>query len=111
MAGVGPHAAIMGIFLFTLLFTEIMTNNAAAALTFPLAYGLSESFGLNSMPFIMAVAFGASASFLTPYGYNTNLMVQNMGGYVFGDYVRAGLPVSIAYSATVIYLIPVFFPF
>jgi di/tricarboxylate transporter len=107
----GPYTAIAGIFFVTLLLTEIMTNNAAAALSFPVAFGLAESYGLSYMPFIMAVAYGASASFLTPYGYTTNLMVQNLGGYSFRDYVRAGLPMSIAYSVCVIILIPVIFPF
>jgi di/tricarboxylate transporter len=111
MLGIGPYAAVAGIFLATLAMTEIMTNNAAAALCFPIAYGLAESYGLNHMPFIMAVAYGASASFLTPYGYTTNLMIQNMGGYRFRDYTRAGLPLSILYSVTVIILLPLVFPF
>jgi di/tricarboxylate transporter len=63
------------------------------------------------MPFVMAVAYGASASFLTPYGYTTNLMVQNLGGYSLRDYFRSGLPVSIAYSAVVLWLLPRIFPF
>jgi di/tricarboxylate transporter len=63
------------------------------------------------MPFVMAVAFGASASFLTPYGYTTNLMVQNLGGYQFRDYSRAGLPLSLVYSGIVIFMIPKIFPF
>jgi di/tricarboxylate transporter len=107
----GPHAALIGIYLGTLLLTELMTNNAAAALSFPIAFGLAESFGVSHMPFIMTVAYGASASFLTPYGYTTNLMVQNLGGYELRDYFRVGLPLSIAYSATVIVLIPRIFPF
>jgi di/tricarboxylate transporter len=111
LSGLGPYAAIISIFLFTLVLTEIMTNTAAAALSFPIAFALAESYGLNYMPFVMAVAYGASASFLTPYGYTTNLMVQNLGGYEFRDYFRAGLPVSIAYSATVILLLPIVFPF
>ncbi|MEP5765933.1 MAG: SLC13 family permease [Halieaceae bacterium] len=111
LAGLGPYGAIAGIFLLTLVLTEIMTNNAAAALSFPIAFALAESYGLNFMPFVMAVAYGASASFLTPYGYTTNLMVQNLAGYEFRDYVRAGLPVSIVYTVTVIYLIPIVFPF
>jgi di/tricarboxylate transporter len=111
LAGLGPYAAIASIFLITLALTEIMTNNAAAALIFPIAFGLAESYGLNYMPFVMAVAYGASASFLTPYGYTTNLMVQNLGGYEFRDYLRAGLPVSIAYSLTVLFMIPLVFPF
>jgi len=111
LAALGPHAALVGIYLGTLLLTELMTNNAAAALSFPIAFGLAESFGLSHMPFVMAVAYGASASFLTPYGYTTNLMVQNLGGYGMRDYVRAGLPVSLAYSVVVLTLLPLVFPF
>ena len=107
----GPYAAIIGIYFGTLLLTEVMTNNAAAALSFPIAFGLAESYGLSHMPFVMTVAFGASASFLTPYGYNTNLMVQNLGGYELRDYFRFGLPLSIVYSVIVIFLIPRVFPF
>ncbi|QFU75670.1 SLC13 family permease [Halioglobus maricola] len=107
----GPWAAMAGIYFGTLVLTELMTNNAAAALAFPVAFGLAESFGIDVMPLVMAVAFGASASFLTPYGYTTNLMVQNIGGYSLGDYFRAGLPLSICYSATVLLLIPLVFPF
>ena len=107
----GPYAALIGIYFVTLLLTELMTNNAAAALSFPIAYGLAESFGVNIMPFVMAVAYGASASFLTPYGYTTNLMVQNLGGYTMRDYFRMGLPLSIVYSAVVLFLIPRIFPF
>jgi di/tricarboxylate transporter len=107
----GPYAALFGIYFGTLLLTEVMTNNAAAALSFPIAFGLAESYGLSHMPFVMTVAYGASASFLTPYGYNTNLMVQNLGGYELRDYFRVGLPLSIVYSVTVLFLIPRVFPF
>ena len=89
----------------------LTSNNAAAALVFPVAFGLAESYGVSHMPFIMAVAYGASASFLTPYGYTTNLMVQNLGGYEFRDYSRAGLPISLVYTAVVIFLLPMVFPF
>jgi di/tricarboxylate transporter len=111
LAGLGPYAALAGIYFGTLLLTEAMTNNAAAALSFPIAFALAESYGLNHMPFVMAVAYGASASFLTPYGYTTNLMVQNLGGYSLQDYFRAGLPLSIVYSLVVIFLLPLAFPF
>ena len=107
----GPYAALIGIYLVTLIMTEVMTNNAAAALCFPIAYGLAESYGVSLMPFVMAVAFGASASFLTPYGYTTNLMVQNLGGYTMRDYFRMGLPLSITYSVLVLFLIPRIYPF
>ncbi|MFO7550976.1 MAG: SLC13 family permease [Haliea sp.] len=111
LVAVGPWVAMAGIYLATLLLTELMTNNAAAALSFPIAFGLAESLGVSPMPFVMAVAYGASASFLTPYGYTTNLMVQNLGGYSMRDYFRSGLPVSIAYSAVVLWLLPRVFPF
>ncbi len=111
LSGYGPQLAIIGIFFATLLLTEIMTNNAAAALVFPIAFTMAESFGLSWVPFVMAVAYGASASFLTPYGYTTNLMVQNIGGYHMRDYVRTGLPVALAYSAAVLYCLPKVFPF
>mgnify|MGYP003663744952 CR=1 FL=1 len=111
LVGVGPFGAMVGVFFFTLLLTETMTNNAAAALCFPLAFGLAQSYGVSYMPFVMAVAFGASASFMTPFGYTTNLMVQNMGGYEFRDYFRTGLPLSVVFSAVVIFLLPRFFPF
>ncbi len=107
----GPWIALAGIYLITLLLTEAMTNNAAAALLFPIAFGLAQALEVSYMPFVMAVAYGASASFLTPYGYTTNLMVQNLGGYSVADYFRAGLPVSVAYSAVVLVLIPRIFPF
>ncbi|MFK8042904.1 SLC13 family permease [Congregibacter sp.] len=111
LAGKGPYAALVAIYLSTLLMTEMMTNNAAAALVFPIAFGLAESFGLSALPFVMAVAYGASASFMTPYGYTTNLMVQNIGNYRFVDYVRYGLPLSIVYSVVVLTMLPRVFPF
>jgi di/tricarboxylate transporter len=111
LSAIGPYGALIGIYLGTLLLTEIMTNNAAAALSFPVAFGLAETYGVSVMPFVMVVAYGASASFLTPFGYTTNLMVQNLGNYEFRDYTRTGLLVSLAYSVCVIVLVPRLFPF
>ncbi|EED33326.1 putative sodium/sulfate symporter [gamma proteobacterium NOR5-3] len=111
LAGEGPYVALVAVYLTTLLLTELMTNNAAAALVFPVAFGLAESFGLSVLPFVMAVAYGASASFMTPYGYTTNLMVQNIGNYRFADYVRYGFPLSLAYSIVVLSMLPRVFPF
>lgn len=111
LQAMGPMAALVGVYLVTLALTELMTNNAAAALSFPVAFGLAESLGVSVMPFVMAVAYAASASFLTPYGYTTNLMVQNLGGYSLRDYARTGLPLSLVYSATVLMLLPRVFPF
>jgi di/tricarboxylate transporter len=97
-----PLIVLVVVFLLTLMLTELVTNNAAAALMFPIGYGLAESLGMDVMPFVLAVAFAASGSFLTPYGYATNLIVQNIGGYSRGDYLRFGLPISVAYSVGIL---------
>ena len=97
-----PFIALIIIFFLTLALTELVTNNAAAALMFPIAYGLAQSLSADVMPFVLAVAFAASGSFLTPYGYATNLIVQNIGGYTRGDYLRFGFPISLAYSVGIL---------
>ncbi|QYJ79552.1 SLC13 family permease [Shewanella acanthi] len=109
--GFGAFGAFIGVYLLTLLLTELVTNNAAAALAFPIAYAIALNYGVDPRPFIMAVVFGASASFISPYGYQTNLMVYNAGNYRFSDFVRLGLPLSVLYSLIVILMVPVFFPF
>lgn len=103
---VSPYPALIGVFVLTWLITEIVTNNAAAAIVFPIAIGIAESLGVNIMPFVMAVAFGASASFISPFGYQTNLMVMNAGNYKFGDFTKIAVLVVIAYSVTALWLIP-----
>ncbi|AXQ96606.1 SLC13 family permease [Pseudoalteromonas piscicida] len=107
----GPYGAFIAIFVMTVIFTELITNNAAAALSFPVAYALASGFSVNPLPFVMAVAFGASASFISPFGYQTNLMVYSAGNYRIRDYVTMGLPLSLIYSATVLTVIPFVFPF
>ncbi len=107
----GNDGYLIAIFFLTLILTEIITNNAAAALMFPIAYTTAQSHGLDVMPFIMAVAYGASASFITPYSYQTNLMVYSAGRYQFTDYVKYGIPMSIIYSIIVIVMLPMVFPF
>ena len=105
-----PVVMLILVYLLTLFLTEVMTNNAAAALMFPVGYTVALTAGVEPMAFVMAVALGGSASFLTPFGYTTNLMVQNLGGYSRGDYVRFGWPVSLAYSTVVLMLLPRVFP-
>ena len=107
----GPYGAFIAIFILTLICTELITNNAAAALAFPIAYSLALDFGVSPLPYVMAVAFGASASFISPYGYQTNLMVYSAGNYKLKDYISMGLPLSVVYSATALILIPLVFPF
>ena len=101
----------MVIFLVTLLVTELITNNAAAVLVFPIAYNVAIGLDASPLPFIMAVAFAASGSFISPYGYQTNVMVHNAGNYNLMHFVRFGLPVSMVYSLTCLYMIPRVFPF
>jgi len=110
-SGYGVYGSFIGIFLLTRLLSEIITNSASAAMVFPLAYSIAISLGVSPIPFIMAVAFGSSGSFLTPYGYQTNIMVYSAGGYKFKDYFKIGLPLLIVYSIISIVLIPVFFKF
>ena len=111
LAEVSPTMMLVLIYALTLAMTELMTNNAAAALMFPIGYSIAVTTGLEPMAFVMAVALGGSASFLTPYGYATNLMVQNLGGYSRQDYIRFGWLVSLAYSSVVLLLLPRVFPF
>ncbi|MNK37912.1 hypothetical protein D3C87_564920 [compost metagenome] len=88
-----------------------MSNNAAAALAFPMGYQLALSMDVSTMPFILAVLFGASSSFILPYGYQTNLMVYAAGNYKMPDYLKLAVPVSLAYSLGVIVMVPLLFPF
>ena len=110
IGSVPPIAMLILVYLLTLAMTELITNNAAAALMFPLGYTLALTAGLDPMAFVMAVALGGSASFLTPYGYTTNLMVQNLGGYTRADYLRFGWLISLSYSIVVLVLLPRVFP-
>jgi di/tricarboxylate transporter len=89
----------------TVLLTEFVTNNAAAALMFPFAYGLVVAMGLPIMPFALAVAFAASASFISPYGYQTNLLVFSASEYKFSHFMKMGIPVSILYASVVLTLL------
>jgi len=103
--------ALVALYFFTLALTELMSNNAAAALACPLAISLAKAFGIDPMPLIMAVLFGASASFISPWGYQTNLLVFTVGNYRLSQYIKVGLPMALAYSVAVLTLIPLFFPF
>lgn len=107
----GVYGAFVGVFLLTLILTEFMTNNAAAALAFPIAMAAAEAMGASPWPFIMAVAYGASASLISPYGYQTNLMVYSVGRYSLKHFALIGLPVSLGYITAALILIPLVFPF
>lgn len=110
-SGYGIYAAFIGCYLLTLVLTETVTNNAAAALAFPIAWSTAQAFGADPLPFVMAVAYGASACFLIPFGYQTHLMVYSPGRYKVTDFFRIGLPVSVTYSSAVLLITPLVFPF
>lgn len=107
----GPHVLLAAVFIITNLFTELITNNAAAALAFPLALSISAQLGVSPMPFFVVICMAASASFSTPIGYQTNLIVQGIGNYKFTDFVRIGLPLNIITFLISVFLVPVIWPF
>ena len=105
-----PYLALIGVYLSTWLLTEMVTNNAAAVLIFPIALSLATSFGVSYMPFVMTIIMAASASFSTPIGYQTNLMVYGPGGYKFTDFTKIGLPLNLMVATITILLVPVIWP-
>lgn len=91
----GSTGAVLGILLATIVLTELITNNAAVVLMFPIAMVAADTHGLDPRALALSVAIASSASFLTPIGYQTNTMVFGPGGYRFGDYIRLGLPLTV----------------
>ncbi len=105
----GIYIILASLFLITNIFTELITNNAAAALAFPLALAVAEQLDMNPMPFVVCVCFAASSAFSTPIGYQTNLIVQGVGGYKFKDFLKVGLPMNIIVLLLSVFLIPFFY--
>jgi di/tricarboxylate transporter len=110
-AGGNPWVALAIIYAITSIATELISNNAAAALTFPFALATARDLGVNCMPFVVAIMIGASAGFATPIGYQTNLMVYGPGGYKFTDYLRMGIPLNILAGVITVLLAPFIWPF
>ena len=110
-AGGDPFRTLVLVYVAAVVFTELITNNAAAVLMFPIAMAAATQLGVDQMPFVIATMIGASAGFITPIGYQTNMMVYGPGGYRFTDYVRLGLPLSLVVGCAVLYAIPRFWPF
>jgi di/tricarboxylate transporter len=107
----GPQAALAIFYVITLGLTEILSNAAVAVLLTPVAVALAESLGVNPQPFLIALMIGASAAFATPFGYQTNVLVYEMGRYSYMDFVRIGLPLNLVTGTVAVLAIPVFFPF
>lgn len=110
LAGFPPIVALAAIYLLSLTLTELVTNNAVAVVVTPIAISLAVSLGADPRPFVIAVMFAASASFLTPIGYQTNTLVYGAGGYRFLDFARYGLPLTIIVAITSIIIIPLIWP-
>lgn len=111
LGGNDPWVLLVVVYGVTMLFTELITNNAAAALVFPIAMATAEGLGVSVRPFAIAIAMAASASFSTPIGYQTNLMVLGPGGYRFSDFFRAGIPLNLLMWLLSSLIIPRVWPF
>lgn len=98
------------VYLLTSVLTEMVTNSAVAVVLTPLVIGLAAELGVDPRPFVVAVMFGASASFATPVGYQTNTLVYGAGDYRFADFLKVGIPMNLIVGAAAVLTIPFFFP-
>jgi len=111
LAGNDPWSALLAVYSGAVVLSAFITNNAAAVILFPVALATAKGLGVDSMPFIIAIMLGASASFATPIGYQTNLMVYGPGGYRYGDYLLIGLPLNLLLALVSVLIIPQVWPF
>jgi len=109
--GLSPFVALVTLYLVTMVLTELLSNATVAVLVTPIAVALGESLGVSPRPFIVAVMMAGSAAFATPFGYQTNVIVYQMGGYRYMDFVRLGLPLNLITFVAAIISIQIFFPF
>jgi len=111
LAGGHPWYSLALVYAVTTVFTEVITNNAAAILIFPVALATAGRLDVHFLPFVITIMVAASASFATPLGYQTNLMVYGPGGYRFTDYARVGLPMNLVVGIVTVLLTPLIWPF
>ncbi|QDU67855.1 SLC13 family permease [Engelhardtia mirabilis] len=111
LAGSSPWLTLAAVYLVTAILTETITNSAAVAIAFPIAHAAADELGVSFMPFVIAIMIAGSASFATPLGYQTNLMVYGPGGYRFGDFFKIGIPLTVIVGVIAVTLAPMVYPF
>jgi di/tricarboxylate transporter len=109
--GYGPLVVLTCLVIVTTGITAVMSNAAAAVLMAPIGIAIAAGLGLEPYPFLMAIAIGASATFLTPVGHQANVLVYGIGNYRFADFPRVGVPLSVLVIAVVMVLVPIVWPF
>jgi len=97
LSPVGRTAILIGLILVTNLITSLIGNVGAVSITFPVALGISQSMGIDGTPYFLGIAYAASAAFITPFSYQTNLIIYGPGGYNLKDFARIGLPITLIY--------------
>jgi di/tricarboxylate transporter len=111
IGGDNPYVALAVVFLGCIMMDTLITNVASAVFMFPIAMAMAVNLGVSFMPFAMAVLVGASCSFISPMGYQTNLMVYGPGGYKFTDFVKIGVPLTVVVGIVTLILTPLVFTF
>jgi len=107
----GPYALLLGLFVLTALFGQLISNMATALIMIPIAITAAGDMGISVRPVLMTLTIAAAAAFLTPVATPVNLMVMGPGGYQFGDYKNLGIPMLLLFMAAAVLLVPVFWSF
>ncbi len=101
----GKYGMLFGIYLITSILAAFITNKAAVAIVFPISLSIALQLGVDTTPFILVVSFAAAANFMTPIGYQTNLMIYGPGGYKFSDFLKVGTPLTIIYMIVTVLIL------